>query len=135
MGRIKSLVLELTVEMREEQVRFASVITQTVLMPFKNRVHNHLEIGSLVLNFLLFDIALLATSGGEGSNADNVAAVSLVLDLVRVAAFLALGGYGVYENRASFSSLFYSSSGTDDHAVGRNVGSPRGSAYGSISSI
>jgi hypothetical protein len=69
-------------------------------MPFRNRVHNHLEIGSLVLNFVLFDTALLATSGGEGSIADNVAAVSLVLDLVRVAAFLALGGYGIYENRA-----------------------------------
>ena len=118
-------------------VLFASVIIQTVLMPFKNRVHNHLEIGSLVLNFLLFDIALLATSGREGSNADNVAAVSLVLDLVRVAAFLVLGGYGVYENRASFSSLLCSSSGTEhhDHAVGRNVGSPSGSAYGSVDQL
>jgi hypothetical protein len=82
-------------------VLFASVIIQTVLMPFRNRVHNHLEIGSLVLNFVLFDTALLATSGSEGPNANNVAAVSLVLDLVRVAAFLALGGYGIYENRAS----------------------------------
>ena len=36
-----------------------------------------------------------------------MAAVSLVLDLVRVAAFLALGGYGVYENRVSImASLF-----------------------------
>jgi hypothetical protein len=76
-------------------VLFASVIIQMVLMPFRNRVHNHLEMGSLILNFLLFDIALLATSG-QGSNVDNVATVSLVLDLVRVVAFLALGGYSVY---------------------------------------
>ena len=73
-------------------------------MPITNRIHNHLEIGSLVLNFALFDTALLATSG-QGSNVDNVATVSLVLDLVRVVAFLALGGYGVYENRANLFGL------------------------------
>jgi hypothetical protein len=85
-------------------VLFASVIIQTVLMPIRNRVHTHFEIGSLVLNFVLFDTALLATSG-QGSNVDNVATVSLVLDLVRVVAFLALGGYGVYENRTNLFGL------------------------------
>jgi hypothetical protein len=82
-------------------VLFASVIIQTVLMPFKNKVHNYLEIGSLVLNFLLFDIALMATGGGG----EGVSTVSLVLDLVRVVGFLVLGGYGVYENRASLFGL------------------------------
>jgi hypothetical protein len=81
-------------------VLFASMIVHTVLMPFRNRVHNYLEIGSLVLNFLLFDIALLATSGSDG-----LETVRLVLDLVRVAAFLVLGGYGVYENRVSLNRL------------------------------
>jgi hypothetical protein len=95
-------------------VLFASAIIQTMLMPFRNMVHNHLEIGSLVLNFALFDTQLLATSGSEQPNANNVETVSLVLDLVRFAAFLALGGYGVYENRVSIMASIGLSQSQED---------------------
>ena len=57
-------------------------------------MHNYLEIFSLALNFVLFDIALLAADSDES----NTNTLSLVLDIVRVTAFLVLGGYGVYEN-------------------------------------
>jgi hypothetical protein len=82
-------------------ILFASMLIQALLMPFRNRVHNYLEVVSLMLNFLLFDIALFSTHSNEGST-DTL---SLVLDLVRVAAFVVLGGYGVYENRASVFGL------------------------------
>jgi hypothetical protein len=76
----------------------SSLYIQALLMPFRNRVHNYLESVSLMLNFVLFDVALFATNRDEGS----VDTLSLVLDIVRVAAFVVLGGYGVYENTSLF---------------------------------
>ena len=71
------------------------------LMPFKNSVHNHLEAGSLILNFALFDTALLASRHGDES---QKLALGWVLDIVRIVAVTVLVGYGVYENRAGLPS-------------------------------
>jgi hypothetical protein len=70
-------------------------------MPFKNSVHNHLEAGSLILNFALFDTALLASRHGDES---QKLALGWVLDIVRIVAVTVLVGYGVYENRAGLPS-------------------------------
>ena len=66
-------------------------------MPFKNPVHNHLEAGSLILNFALFDTALLASRHGDES---HMLALGWVLDIIRIVSVTVLVGYGVYENRA-----------------------------------
>ena len=68
-------------------------------MPFKNSIHNHLEAGSLVLNFALFDTALLASQHG-----DHMLALGWVLDIIRIVSVTILVGYGVYENRAGLPS-------------------------------
>ena len=68
-------------------------------MPFKNSIHNHLEAGSLVLNFALFDTALLASQHG-----DHMLALGWVLDIIRIVSVTVLVGYGVYENRAGLPS-------------------------------
>jgi hypothetical protein len=97
-------------------ILFTSVVLQALLMPFRNKIHNYLEIVSLMLNFLLFDVALFATSSDEGS----VDTLSLVLDLVRVAAFVVLGGYGVYENRGGLVGLqsWLSTEGSNSREAG-----------------
>ena len=71
-------------------------------MPFKNPIHNHLEAGSLVLNFALFDTALLASQHGDAS---HKLALGWVLDIIRIVSVTVLVGYGVYENRAELPSF------------------------------
>jgi hypothetical protein len=58
------------------------------LLPFKNSVHNHMETAALTTNFALFNLALIP----------NTTWLPLVIDIVRLAVFLAFVGYGVYEN-------------------------------------
>jgi hypothetical protein len=78
-------------------VLFAAFGLHVALMPFKNPIHNHLEAGSLVLNFALFDTALLASRHGDAS---HMLALGWVLDIIRIVSVIVLVGYGVYENRA-----------------------------------
>ena len=79
------------------QVLFLAGLGHVALMPFKNKVHNHLEAGSLVLNFALFDTALLASVHG---NESQKLVLGWVLDVIRIIAVTVLVGYGIYENRA-----------------------------------
>ena len=81
-------------------VLFAAFGLHVALMPFKNSIHNHLEAGSLVLNFALFDTALLASQHG-----DHMLALGWVLDIIRIVSVTVLVGYGVYENRAALPSF------------------------------
>ena len=90
-------------------VLFAAFGLHVALMPFKNPIHNHLEAGSLVLNFALFDTALLASRHGDAS---HMLALGWVLDIIRIVSVTVLVGYGVYENRAelpSFCTLLFKS--------------------------
>ena len=83
-------------------VLFAAFGLHVALMPFKNPIHNHLEAGSLVLNFALFDTALLASRHGDAS---HMLALGWVLDIIRIVSVTVLVGYGVYENRAELPSF------------------------------
>jgi hypothetical protein len=83
------------------QVLFLAGLGHVALMPFKNKVHNHLEAGSLVLNFALFDTALLASVHG---NESQKLVLGWVLDVIRIIAVTVLVGYGIYENRAGLPS-------------------------------
>jgi hypothetical protein len=116
-------------------ILFFSLLIQTRMMPFKNDRHNELEIISLSLNFVLFDTALLAeTDGGK-------LILGWVLDIVRMSAFILFSSYGVWENKVmiqeqlnSLRAWFGLAPALEPRplASGSGVGSPRGSAYGSL---
>ena len=78
-------------------VLFLAMSLHVALMPFKNKVHNHLEAGSLILNFALFDTALLVSVQGDET---EKLVLGWVLDVIRIVAVTVLIGYGIYENRA-----------------------------------
>ena len=78
-------------------ILFGSIIIQAVLMPFKKRIHNWMEIASLSLNFILFDIAISADKDPE--------LVGWTLDIVRVTVLFGFLGFGLIENSTMLSGM------------------------------
>ena len=73
-------------------ILFFSVLAHARLKPFKRKVHNVMEIASLSLNFVLFDVALVGQSN---------LTVLWVLDIMRLLALLGLLVYALYERFAA----------------------------------